>query len=114
MKFIKSFVLAFILLIASSTSAFSQTTNLNLSTDSLKTETIKVKGVTCSGDLKTISANVEKLKGVSSCKAGKMGTTSSFIIKFNPALVSEKEIYSAVEATEGCENPNDRPYKIKK
>jgi copper chaperone CopZ len=113
MKFIKSFVLAFIVLIATASIAFSQTTNTNQITDSTKTLTLKVKGITCSTDLKTIAANVEKLKGVSSCTAGKMGTTSSFIVIYNPTLVTEKEVNVAIENTAGCENPDDRPYKVK-
>ena len=83
------------------------------STDSLKTITVKVKGVTCRGDLKTISGNVEEIKGVKRCTPGKMGPTSSFIVSYNPAVADVKEIYKAIEATEGCENPNDRPYKVK-
>lgn len=111
MKFIKSFVLAFIVLIATTSIAFAQSTTQK--TDSTKTVTIKVKGISCSMDLKMIVANVEKLKGVSSCKSGKMGTTSSLEVKFNPALITEKEIHTAIENTSGCENPDERPYKIK-
>lgn len=81
--------------------------------DSIKVINIKVKGITCSNDLKTISANVEKLAGVNTCKSGKMGTTSSFEIKFNPTKISEKEIYTVIENTGGCENPDDKPYKVK-
>ena len=113
MKFIKSFVLAIIVLTASANSAFSQTTTTNQTTDSLKTATVKVKGITCSMDLKMISANVEKVKGVSSCKAGKQGTTTTFEVKYNPALVTEKEIFAVIENTGSCENPDERPYKIK-
>lgn len=113
MKFIKSFVLAFIGMTAASNSAFSQTTSTRLQTDSLKTLSIKVKGITCSMDLKMIAANVEKLQGVSSFKAGKQGTATTFEAKFNPALVTEKEIYAAIEGTGSCENPDERPYKVK-
>lgn len=113
MKFIKSFVLAFTVLTATTNIAFSQTTNTNQTTDSLKTATVKVKGITCSMDLKMISANVEKLNGVSSCKSGKQGTTTTFEVKYNPALVTEKEIFAAIETTGSCENPNERPYKVK-
>jgi len=113
MKFIKSFVLAFIVLTATANIAFSQTTNTNQQADTIKTASIKVKGITCSMDLKMISANVEKLNGVSSCKAGKQGTTTTFEVKFNPALVTEKEIYTAIEGTGSCENPDERPYKVK-
>lgn len=113
MKFIKSMVLAFTLLTATANVAFSQAINTNQPTDSLKTATIKVKGITCSMDLKMVSANIEKVKGVSSCKAGKQGTTTAFEVKYNPALVTEKQIYAAIEGTGSCENPNERPYKIK-
>ena len=81
--------------------------------DTEKTVNLKVKGVTCSGDLKTIAGNVEKLKGVKSCKAEKPGATTRFLVVYNPALVTEKEIHAAIEGTEGCENPEDRPYKVK-
>ena len=115
MRFIKLFVLAIIVLTATANSGFSQTTTTttNQTADSLKTATVKVKGITCSMDLKMISANVEKVKGVSSCKAGKQGTTTTFEVKYNPALVTEKEIFAAIEGTGSCENPDERPYKIK-
>lgn len=77
------------------------------------TITIKVKGVTCSADLKTLSGNVMELKGVSNCTPGKAGPTSTFKISFNTALVGTKEIFKAIEDTGGCSDPNDRPYKVK-
>jgi copper chaperone CopZ len=113
MKFIKIFVLAIIVLTAAANSGFSQTTTTNQTTDSLKTATLKVKGVTCSMDLKMISANVEKVKGVSSCKVVKQGTTTTFEVKYNPAFVTEKEIFATIENTGSCENPDERPYKVK-
>ncbi len=83
------------------------------SIDPPKTLTIKVKGVTCSNDLKTISSNVEKLRGVNSCKALKRGATSTFEVKYNADLISEEAIHAAIEDTQGCKSPNDRPYKVK-
>ena len=77
------------------------------------TITIKVKGVTCSNDLKTLADNVKELKGVSDCKPGKMGPTSVFKITYNPALVSTNDIFKAIENTGGCSDPNERPYKVK-
>ena len=105
--------MAIIVLTATANSEFSQTTTSNQTTNSLKTGTVKVKGIICSMDLKMILANVEKVKGVSSCKAGKQGTTTTFEVKYNPALVTEKEIFSTIENTGSCENPDERPYKIK-
>ncbi len=77
------------------------------------TITIKVKGVTCNNDLKTLSTNVKELNGVSECKPGKAGPVSVFKITFNPAVVGTTEIYKAIENTGGCSDPNDRPYKVK-
>ena len=97
--------------ISISTKNYAQNSTQN--SDSTKTITVKVKGVTCSGDLKTIAGNVEKLAGVTQCKTGKMGATSSFEVSYNPAKVNVKDIHTAIESTSGCENPNDRPYKVK-
>lgn len=79
----------------------------------VKTSAVKVKGITCKNDLVSIAGNVEKLKGVSGCQPEKAGPTTTFKIKFDPKQVSEKEIFAAIEGTPGCENPNDRPYKVK-
>ena len=110
MKTFKTLVLAFVM-IAFSNIIYAQ--NQTISTDTNKTVKLKVKGITCSNDLKTISGNVEKLDGVVSCKTGKMGATSSFEVTFNPLLVSEKEINEAIENTAGCEDPNEKPYRVK-
>lgn len=81
--------------------------------DTVKTIQVKVKGVTCSTDLKMITTNVEIMIGVKSCKPGKEGATTTFIVVFDPTKISEKEIYAAIEGTGSCENPEERPYKVK-
>jgi copper chaperone CopZ len=106
---LKKLIIAVIIFTAAGNKAFAK--NISF-TDS--TITVKVRGVTCSGDLKTLADNVKELKGVSECKPGKMGATSVFEVTYNPALVSSKEIYKAFENTAGCQDPNDRPYKVKK
>lgn len=114
MKFSNIFVLAIAFMLASTTVTFAQSTKEKVQvSDTTKTLTTKVKGITCSTDLKMISANVEKLKGVSTCKAGKTGPTTTFEIAYNPALVTEKEIYAAIQNTGSCENPDEKPYKVK-
>ena len=75
--------------------------------------TVKVKGITCAMDLKMIAANVEKVAGVRSCEPGNAGATTSFVIMYDPALVTEKDIYLAIENTGSCEAPDERPYKVK-
>lgn len=109
MKFIKSIILITLFMFIK-INAYSQT---KPSVDSLKTITVKVKGVNCKGDLKTIAGNVEEIKGVKSCKPGKMGPTSTFVVSYDPSVADVKAIHKAIEDTEGCENPNDKPYKVK-
>lgn len=107
MKKIKSIILFVVLAMATTTFVFAQV-------DTVKTVSLKVKGLHCSDDVKTISDNVVKLKGVSSCNAGKTGATTSFTIKFDPARITENDITSAIENTPGCDNPEEKPYKVKK
>jgi copper chaperone CopZ len=111
MKFIKLMMLTILYIMVTSQQNYAQ--NNSQISDSIKTITVKVKGLTCAGDLKTIAANVEKLSGVNTCKTGKMGAISSFKVTYNTTKVSAKEINAAIENTSGCENPNDRPYKVK-
>jgi copper chaperone CopZ len=101
-------------MMATTTNAHSQTTiDTALVQDSATVAKVKVKGITCAMDLKMISANVEKLQGVDKCETAKQGPTTTFEVKYNPVLVSEKEIYAAIEGTGSCENPDERPYKVK-
>lgn len=74
---------------------------------------VKVKGVGCSADIKSITENVEKLEGVSRCKTLKKGATTKFQVYLLPSKVKKEEIYATIEDTPGCKNPNDRPYKVK-
>jgi len=114
MKLSNIFVLAIIFMVGTTTVTFAQSTEKKVQiTDTTKTLTTKVKGITCSTDQKMISANVEKLKGVSTCKAVKTGPTTTFEIAYNPAVITGKEIKTAIEKTGSCENPDERPYKIK-
>lgn len=78
-----------------------------------KTITVKVKGVGCSKDVKSIALSVKKLSGVTSCDVGKKGATTSYNVTYDPSAVSQNQIESAIEETPGCKNPNDRPYKVK-
>jgi len=105
----KKLIIAILLFTAIGNKSFAQ--NETPATDT--TITIKVKGVTCNNDLKTLSTNVKELKGVSDCKPGKAGPVSVFKITYNASLVSTKEIFKAIESTEGCSDPKDRPYKVK-
>jgi copper chaperone CopZ len=113
MAFIKFSILSLFFWAAASVPTFSQTAGNGQDGQNLATTTIKVKGITCAMDLKSIAANVEKVTGVNVCKPGKQGPTTTFEIRYDPARASEKAIHTAIENTAGCQNPNDRPYKVK-
>ena len=113
MKIFKSFLVAFVAIIATANFAYSQSASTDQTTENLKTLSVKVKGVGCSTDCKTICSNVEKLEGVSSCTTVKKGAVTTFEAKYDSALVTEEQINAAIENTGGCSNPETRPYKVK-
>jgi copper chaperone CopZ len=113
MKNIPLFVLTILFMATSANFAYSQAAKVTEKATSSLTSSIKVKGITCSKDLTMIADNVEKLEGVSSCEVAKQGATSTFNVTFSPALVTEEEIHKAIEGTGSCEDPNERPYKVK-
>lgn len=114
MKIFKITILTVFTIATTSIIGFSQTAESSATTaENVKTIAVKVKGVGCEQDIKTIAANVEKLDGVISCVSPKKGTTTTFKVKMNPALVTKEAIDAAIEGTAGCSNPNARPYKVK-
>jgi copper chaperone CopZ len=106
-------LLALLLSVAFSVTTKAQAVNTT-TTDTVKTVTFNVKGITCASDLPIINKNVENLKGVASCEAvGKAGPTTAFKVAYNPLLVSEKEIIKAVEDSPSCDFPDQKPYRVK-
>ena len=78
-----------------------------------KTILVKVTGVGCSTDVRTIAANINKLNGVNTCTVIKKAAVTRFEVNFNPAIVSEQKIHATVEDTPGCSNQSSRPYQVK-
>lgn len=108
MKHIKTFIWVLVLMAATTVLSNAQTES------PLKSVSLKVKGLHCADDVKTISESITKLTGVNSCTAGNPGATTSFTVKFDPSRVSETDIRNAIENTAGCDNPQEKPYKVKK
>ena len=105
-------MMCFALIIASQ-SCNAQTTQQK--TDSVKTVTIKVSGITCGSDLKIINNNVQKQNGVvSSVSTSKAAPTTTFEVKFNPSIIPIDSIYKVVENSPSCDFPDQKPYKVKK
>lgn len=112
MKHIKIFIITLFFAASVTNTLFSQEKTEQVI---VKTETItlKVNGVGCSGDANRILANVEKQAGVTSCKIVKEGAVTKYEVVYNPALVTKKELYAAVENTDGCASQSEKPYKVK-
>jgi copper chaperone CopZ len=113
MKFVIKSILVITFLLLSNAKSFAQTAENQENAEHLESKSMKVKGITCASDVKTIATNITKIEGVKECNPGKQGPVTTFEIIYNPALVTEKEIISAIEETGGCKNPDDRPYKVK-
>ena len=117
MKFLKYIVASFIMISATSIGANAQTSKepTQPASQTLQTIKIKVTGITCKGDCKDIQESIGQLNGITATKQiGKPSATSVFEITFNPSLVTEKQIQKSVEDTPGCDDPEKRPYKVKK
>lgn len=95
-------------------SAQEQVSNELPKLERVKTIEVKVKGVGCADDIKSISKSVQELEGVSSCKTLKKGAVTKFEVNMFSSIVTEEAIFAAIEDTPGCKNPNDRPYKVKR
>ncbi|MEM1215249.1 MAG: heavy-metal-associated domain-containing protein [Bacteroidota bacterium] len=79
----------------------------------VQTTTVRVKGVSCSTDIKTIKNKVSEVKGIISCETIKRGAITHFEVKYYPSIVSLDTIHQAVEQTPGCKGPDDLPYRVK-
>ncbi|MEM0994329.1 MAG: hypothetical protein AAGI49_14915 [Bacteroidota bacterium] len=79
----------------------------------METITVKVKGVGCMTDVKTISNNVKKIQGVANCEIIEKDAITTFAVQMDTAIVTKEAVYTAIENTAGCKNPNDRPYSVK-
>lgn len=115
-KYFNALLLVFVLSITVTVTCSAQTSKEQpqATAQTLQTIKLKVSGITCSGDCKDIQKVVSKMNGVTSCKQiGKPTATSVFEVIFNPAVITEKEIRKAVENTPGCDNPDEKPYKVK-
>lgn len=111
MNFLKLSASVLIFLLLTSAASFAQSeAPFTLRADSVD---LKVKGITCSMDLRQISDKVEAVAGVSRCEVLKEGAVSLFRVTYDSDVASEDAIYRAVENTGGCENPEERPYKVK-
>ena len=108
MKYFLSFGI-FLSILISSQSVTGQSTS-----DSLKTASIKVSGITCNGDMPIIKKKLINLEGTESVTftEAKNGVVT-FTVEYHTSVITEERILKEIEAAPSCDNPNSFPYKTK-
>ena len=108
MKRIISIIIALVA-ITIGTTAFGQST-----TDTLKSATIKVSGISCNGDMPLIKKKLINQEGIDEVNftEAKDGAVT-FSVKYHSSMTTEKKIRVVIEAVPSCDNPNLYPFKTK-
>jgi len=90
------------------------TIKAQMTTDTLKTATIKVKGISCTMDLPIIKKKLVNQEGIDEVTYTEVKSEAVFFtVKYHTSVTNEKQIRSAIEAAPSCDAPNERPYKVK-
>ena len=77
--------------------------------------TVKVSGITCSGDLPIIAKRVKQEKGIINCNAAsKAAATTAFQVKYNPVEITYGQIVNAIQDAPSCDYPDERPFRVRK
>ena len=76
----------------------------------LKTEVIKVEGITKEKDVSTIVKQLKTMDGVKNCRPSRKG---KFFVTFEPQKVDKQKIKSAVEQIPANVNSKEKPFRIK-
>lgn len=82
--------------------------------DTLKTATIKIKGISCTMDLPIIKKKLVNEDGIDDVTYSEVKSEAViFTVKYHTAIITEKQIRTAIENAPSCDNPEEKPYKVK-
>lgn len=116
----RTFLLTTVLSLVFTLNSNAQTTTANLENTTEQTEVIptekvlKVSGLNCGNDLKTLVNKVADLKGVNLCEpVGKLGAKTKIKVQFDEKTISLDDIKKALESTPSCTSESVFPYKVK-
>ena len=83
------------------------------STDTLKSMTLKIGNLTCDGDMPTIQKNLLNQDGIDEVMfTSRKKEASTFTVLFHSAATDADNIKLAVENTPGCDDPDEKPYRV--
>jgi copper chaperone CopZ len=101
----------FSIIIALITFAVSNNSSGQTTTDTVKTATVKVIGITCKLEESDIKKKLLSQEGIDETTYS--SGTGIFTVKYHSSTITEKKISEVIEASPSCENPNQFPYKVK-
>ncbi|MBC7555123.1 MAG: heavy-metal-associated domain-containing protein [Taibaiella sp.] len=110
-KIIYSFaaVLAFVI------SPFDGSAQTSASPDSVKKAIIKVVNLHCNNDMPTIKKQLLNQDGIDEVLFTDIsGTLSTFTVSYHSSVINQEQIEKSIEGTPGCDDKNERPYKVRK
>ena len=82
--------------------------------DTLKTATIKIKGISCTMDLPIIKKKLVNEEGIDDVTYSELKSEAVFFtVKYHTAIITEQQIRSAIENAPSCDDPSEKPYKVK-
>jgi copper chaperone CopZ len=83
--------------------------------DSVKTAVLKVVNLHCDGDMPAIKKQLLNQEGIDDVRfTGRNGTASTFTVTYHSAATNQSQIETAIEATPGCDDQGETPYRIKR
>lgn len=97
------------------TVALALTSAASAQTDSVKSYTVKVINLHCDGDMPAIKTQLLNQEGIDDVSfTGRNGTASTFTVTYHSAASSEASIDKSIEATPGCDDKRETPYRVKR
>ncbi|MBX2905841.1 MAG: hypothetical protein KF744_07380 [Taibaiella sp.] len=82
--------------------------------DTAKTITVKVTNLHCNNDMPTIKKRLLNSEGIDEVSfTGISGQMSTFTIVYHTSATGRQEIEKTIEATPGCDNKEETPYRVK-
>lgn len=83
--------------------------------DSIRTLHIIVGNLHCNNDMPTIKKQLLNREGIDEVSFTEIkGDRSEFRISYHSSVTRPEEIEAAIESTPGCDDPDSRPYKVKR
>ncbi len=83
--------------------------------EAVKKAIIKVGNIHCDNDMPTIKKYLLNKDGIYDVTyTDRVHSASMFTITFQSDVVNQMQIEEAIEATPGCDDPDDRPYRVRK